>query len=132
MFSLAYLESPDYLVVVPGSAYTSEKMIQFLSEFGVQLGGAPIETPGTIGTITKYHAPLRIAYENIRDVFGRITNVQNCLQMAIFTIRCTVRPKDLCSTLPVFGEPPRSVQMYSGSIQLEGVCLMDEVMVDLQ
>lgn len=61
MWSLVYLSPPDFLVVDQGTVYNQEEMQDALEAHGVQLDEAPIETPGPIGTVERYHAPLRLA-----------------------------------------------------------------------
>lgn len=67
MWSLTYLGPPDYLSVDQVSAYISKEMRESVEAHGVMILEAPIKSPGTIGVVERYHAPLRAAYGNIRS-----------------------------------------------------------------
>lgn len=81
-----YLGPPDHLVVDQGSAYVSREMKAAVEASGIQLKEAPIENPGTMGIVERYHAPLRAAFEKIRASMDRETTDSECLQMAVYAI----------------------------------------------
>lgn len=69
----------------------------------LQLKEAPIETPGAIGVVERYHAPLRVAYEKIRTVKTRETTDPECQSMAIFSINSTLGPEGVFPIVLAFG-----------------------------
>lgn len=56
---------PQHLSVDQGSAYVSDKMKRILIARYITMVESPIETPGTIGIVERYHSPLRSAYHRI-------------------------------------------------------------------
>lgn len=113
MWSLVHLGPPNYLVVDQRSAYTSKEMRPCTEEMGVRLHEAPIEPPGSIGMLTQYHAPLRLAYERVRINAYRQNSDEECLQLAAFAINCTAGPDGLCLIPLVFGAVPRPARAMS-------------------
>lgn len=80
---MVYTGLPVYLTVVQGSAYTSREMRENLEASDVNPKEAPIETPGAIGTMERYHDPLRVTYEKLRkEMSGEYTDPER-LQMAV-------------------------------------------------
>jgi len=65
----------------------------------------PIEAHHSIGKVERYHAPLRRAYEIIREETGAEPEV--ALQLAVKAINDTAGPDGLVPTLLVFGAYPR-------------------------
>lgn len=57
MWSFVYLGPPNFLVVEQRSAYTSKEMSETVEAFGVSLEEAPIDAPGEIGVVKRYHGP---------------------------------------------------------------------------
>lgn len=55
MSCLVYMDHPEYIFLVQGSAYTSKGMKKALEAFGNGRNEAPIEMPGAIGTVKRYH-----------------------------------------------------------------------------
>lgn len=51
---------------------------------GVGLKEEPIENPGSIDKIERYHAPLRAAYEKIRSDNDKQSTGSECLKMDVF------------------------------------------------
>lgn len=66
MWPLVYLGPSDFLVVDQGRSYASKEMREALKAYEDQLDETPIERPGTIRTVERYHGPLRLAYERTR------------------------------------------------------------------
>lgn len=106
-WTLVYIGPPDHLTVDQGSSYVSREIRAILEADGVTLQEAAIENLGAIGTVERYHAPLRAAFMKIRDELGLETIYKRCLQMAIFSVNATVGPEGLCPMLPLFGSIPR-------------------------
>lgn len=67
LWSLTYAGPPDYLFIDQGSAYVSAEMRKTVSAAVTELMEAPVETPGRIGVVERYHAPLRVAYQKLRE-----------------------------------------------------------------
>lgn len=65
LWTLTYLGPPDYLGIDQGSNYVSEEFRSNAEAQGIIIDEAPIETPGAIGTVERYHAPLRAAHEKV-------------------------------------------------------------------
>lgn len=93
--------------------------------FGVRLDEAPIETPGVIGTVERYHATLRLAYERIRRDLDRQSSDKECLEIAVFAVSCTTGPEGLCPTLLVFGAIPRPALTSPAQTQMERARMID-------
>lgn len=45
--------------------------------------GAPIDSPGTIHVVERYHVPLRAAFEKIKKDHGTNIPDNECLTMAV-------------------------------------------------
>lgn len=70
---------------------------------GIKIGTAPIETPGAIGTVERYHAPLRAAFESVEEDLRKRESRDHNLRPAVFTVNSTVSPEGLCPALLYFG-----------------------------
>ena len=90
MLILVYCGPPDYLAIDQGRNYSSREFKEKAKEDGIQIREAPIETPGTIGTVERYHTPLRRAYKSIRVELHKITTNDECLQMATFAVNSVI------------------------------------------
>lgn len=75
MWNLVYVVPPDFLIVEQGTRYMSHEMREKLSGDGVNLLEAPIETPGSIGVVDHYHAPLHSAFVKMRTALDCSTSV---------------------------------------------------------
>lgn len=71
MRSLVYFGQPDYFLVDQASAYRCKGMRKLVAAIKVHMVEARIEFPGKIGTVERYHAPLRLAYERVGADAGR-------------------------------------------------------------
>lgn len=60
-----YLGPPDSLEVELGSAYISKETRSIVEAAGIKVEDAAIENPGSIGTVERYHGPLRAAYKKL-------------------------------------------------------------------
>lgn len=64
-----------------------------LSAVGVTKHEARIETPGSIGTVERYHAPLRCAYNQLRLTVDTLdTSDAECLHMNVYAVYSTIGP----------------------------------------
>lgn len=110
---------PGYLTVDQGSAYVSTEMRETLEAADIVFREEPIENPGSIGTVERYHAPLRAAFEQIKtDLENNVTD-DDCLRSATFAVNSSVGPEDLCPTLLVFGAVPRPAGRSPSPTQIE-------------
>ena len=122
-----YIGPPDYLKVDQGSNYISNEMKANLSAAGITLEEAPIETPGSIGIVERYHAPLRKAYTKIRqDLLKKDCSDQDCLKMAVYACNATMGPEGLCPMLLVFGALPRPARTTPSPTQLQRQTSIEE------
>lgn len=62
---------PDLLAVEQGSKYFSREMREKLAASRVSIEKAPIESPGSIGTVERYYARLRCPYQKIREMLRK-------------------------------------------------------------
>ena len=94
---------------------------------------APIENPGSIGLVERYHAPLRKAYVKLRETLSR-TNAtdQECLQAAVYAANATIGPEGLCPMLLVFGALPRPAQRTPSPTQVERQNAIELAKVEIQ
>ena len=103
-----YLGPPDHLRVDQGSNFVAKQFLDSAEAEGISVLEAPIESRNTISHVERYHAPLRVAYEKIRDSLPK--SETDCLQMAVKSVNDTIGPEGLCPTLLVYGailRPPR-------------------------
>lgn len=81
-------------------------MKKALEAFPLLLQEVPTETAGTIGTMGRHHAPLRLAYERIRADMSLGTCDQECLQLAFIAVNCMIGPGGLCPAQLALGTVP--------------------------
>lgn len=62
---------PDTLAFDQGSAYISKEMKQNIAADDIILEEAPIENPGSVGIVERYHAPLRREYLKVREMLDK-------------------------------------------------------------
>lgn len=96
-------------------------MREALQVHGAQLDEAPVKTPGAIGIVESYHAPLRIAYERVTTKVQERTTDQECLDLEVFGINCTVGPEGPCPALLTFGALTRPSRTTPKRTQVERV-----------
>lgn len=94
----------------------------------IRLRKAPIETPGTIGQVEGYNAPLLAAFKKVRTHLDRETSYADCLTMAVYAVNCTVGPEVLWPTLLVFGAIPRPLRTRPSPQHLERAETIDKSM----
>lgn len=120
LWILAYMGPPGHLAIDQGSNYISKEFRDNATAAGISIMEAPIENPGTIGVVERYHAPLRRAYNTIRQTFERKdASNEECLQVVVYANNVTIGPEGLCSMLLVFGALPRPVRSSTSATQLE-------------
>lgn len=91
-----YLGPPDYLAVDQGSSYISSEFKTKAAAEGIVLKEAPIENPGSIGTVERYHAPLRASFTKIRESMDKSeASDADCLRMAVYAVNSTMGPEGL-------------------------------------
>lgn len=104
------MSTHDYLVVNQGSAYTSKEMKESVQTFRVHLPEVTIESAGAIGVDGRYYAPSQLVYNRIRALTDCQKSDQECLPIAVFTRKCTVRLDGLYQVLLPFSAFPQSVR----------------------
>ena len=119
LWILTYMGPPNYLAIDQGSSYISKEMKSNAEAAGISMIEAPIENPGSIGIVERYHAPLRRAYHKIRKSLGRETSDDECLQMAVYANNTTMGSEGLCPMLLVYGAIPRPARATPSPTQLE-------------
>lgn len=88
---------------------------------------APIENPGIIGLFERYHAPLRQAFNTIREPFDRReASDYECLHMAFYANNATIGPEGLCPMLLVVGAFTRPLRTSTSPNQLSRQKTIDE------
>lgn len=95
-----YAGPPDYLVVDQGSAYVSCEMKRNAEASGLTLKEAPVDYPGTIVVVERYHAPLHAAFERIMSHYGGNVSNKECMRMSVYAVNSRVGPRasDRCSS----------------------------------
>lgn len=92
----------NFLIVDQSTAYTSRDMKEKLEVEGIKLMEVQIETPGKIGGVERYHAPLRAPYTRLRADLDTATSASKGFHLAVFAVYNTVGPDGLCSALLLF------------------------------
>lgn len=106
MWCLKYIGPPDHIAVDQGSAYTSAEMRGYMASQGITLRDAPIECPGSIGVVERYHDPLKAAYKKIWSEMGTSASAAECLKHAVYDTNTSSGPEGFFPTLLVFGALP--------------------------
>lgn len=120
-------DPPDHLAVDLGSAYISAEFRAKDAAEGIKFKEAPIETPGLIGIVERYHAPLRAVYTKIRESLDKSeANDHDCLKMALYAVNSTVGPEGLVPMFLVFGALPRPARTTPAPTQLQRQRAIDE------
>ena len=128
MWTLLYCGPPDFLAIDQGSNYTSKEFRAAARNDGINIREAPIETPGAIGIVERYHAPLRRAYNTLRDTLDKTISNNDCLLMATFAVNSVTGPEGLCPMLLVYGAIPRPARMSIAPTQYKRAEAIDEAM----
>lgn len=122
-----YMGPPDFLAVDQGSAYVSAEFKSKAVAYGITMEEAPIESPGTIGIVERYHAPLRASYMTVRQSMPRAkASDDECLKLAVHGVNNTMGPEGLVPTLLVFGALPRPARKTPAPSQLQRQQALEE------
>lgn len=105
----SYVGPPDLLTHDAGTQFTSPEFVAKAKAMNIETKCVPVESHHSIGVIERYHAPLRRAYDIIREELPS-TNKHLGLQMAVKAVNDTAGPDGLVPTLLVFGTYPKMTQ----------------------
>lgn len=124
---------PDFLSIDQGSGYVSKEFRSKAEAAGIRLSEAPIENPGSIGIVERYHAPLRRAYQKIWKSLDRAeASDVECLKMAVYANNSTIGSEGLCPILLVYGALPRPARVTPSPSQVERQRVVEESRVEVQ
>lgn len=130
-WSHMYMGPPDYLRVDQGSQFVSKEFKSSVEFAGIKLLEAPIESPGTMSHVERYHGPLRAAYEKLQTSLPS-ENSTDLLQMAVFAVNSTIGPEGLCPCLCVFGAIPSPLRHVPAPTQMARAEAIDEAVSAVQ
>ncbi len=103
-----YLGPPDCIVHDAGTNFASAEFRQNAHTIGIEVKEVPVEAHNSVGKVERAHAPLRRAYDVIReDLKDDGLSKEDILQMAVKAVNDTAGPDGLVPTLLVFGAYPR-------------------------
>lgn len=85
----------------------------------INLIEAPIETPGNIGVVDRYHPTLRAIYTKLWADLSKTNSDSECLEIGVIAVNHTIGPEGLCATILVFGSLPRPARTTPSVTQLE-------------
>ena len=107
-----YQGPPDYIVHDAGKNFTSTEFKQLASSMSIKVKEVPVEAHNSVGKVERYHAPLRRAYEILREEL-KDENIERemILQMAVKAVNDSAGPDGIVPTLLVFGAYPRMTEM---------------------
>lgn len=132
MWTLVYIGPPGFFSVDPGTSYISREMRDNLESEGFRLLQDPVDNPGKIGVLKRYHAPLRAAFTKIRkDLYQKISD-NECLRMAVFSVNATVGPEGLCPILLVFGVIPRPARAKASPRRLDRAKAISDSIIEVE
>jgi hypothetical protein len=107
-----YQGPPDYVVHDAGKNFTSIEFKQLASSMSIKVKEAPVEAHNSVGKVERYHAPLRRAYEILREELkDENIDKEMILQMAVKAVNDSAGPDGIVPTLLVFGAYPRMTDM---------------------
>src|SRR6266480_7298124 len=81
----------------------------------IEIKKVPVKAHNSVVKVERYHAPLRRAYEIIRDEVRDRVNSDSILQMAVKAVNNTAGLNGLIPTLLVFGVYPRMTEELAPS-----------------
>lgn len=111
MWIHTYMDPPEFFSVDQGSNDVSREFKEDMEAAGITLKEAPIETPGSIGTVERYHAPRSCALNMLRVLQEEDDSTDaEYLQMAVYATSATMGAERLRPMLLVFGVLPRSAR----------------------
>jgi len=103
-----YIGPPDIIAHDAGKNFASEEFRQHAATMAITTKGVPVEAHQSIGIVERYHAPLRRAYNVLREELKNARIDKDImLQMAVKAVNDTAGPNGLIPTLLVFGAYPR-------------------------
>lgn len=85
-WSLVYMVPPDIIYVDQSTNFVSAETTSHCRSAEDILIEAPIETPGSIGTVELYQAPLRLSFERIGMYLGTETSEGESSKMEGFSV----------------------------------------------
>lgn len=130
-WSNTYLGPPDFLRIDQGSQFVSSEFKSTADTARIQILETPIECPGSMSHIERYHGPLRVAYEKLAtELKGE--RKDDLLKMAVSATNNTTGPEGLCPTLYVFGAIPRPARTSIAPDQLTRARAIDAAMKEVQ
>ena len=106
-----YQGPPEFIVHDAGKNFTSMEFKQLASSMTIEVKDVPVESHNSVGLVERYHAPLRRAYEIIRDELKseqHHVDRDMVLQMAVKAFNDSAGG---VPTLLVFGAYPRMTDM---------------------
>lgn len=95
-------------------------MRENLQVSAVRLEDAPIDTPGSIGLVERYHAPLCFDYTNICTTLSK-NNAADAgrLRMSVLSVNATMRQGGPCPMLLLYGAIPSPSRKHASPTQLD-------------
>ena len=108
----AYQGPPDYVVHDAGKNFTSAEFKQLAASMSINVKEVPVEAHNSVGKVERYHAPLRRAYEILREELkDEHIDREMILQMPVKAVNDSAGPDGIIPTLLVFGAYPRMTEM---------------------
>ncbi|KHJ32171.1 hypothetical protein EV44_g3834 [Erysiphe necator] len=103
-----YTGPPETLIHYTGTAFDSAEFRQSATALGIEIKQDPVEAAQSVGTVERYHAPLRRAYKIITDELKGQNVPKNIrLQLAVKAVNDSAGYDGIVPTLLVFGTFPR-------------------------
>lgn len=99
---------------------------------GIGIHEAHIESPGTIGVVERYQAPLRAAFEKIKVDYGDKISDREFLKMSVYATNDTVVPEGYCPILLVYGLIPHTARTTPCPTQLVRINTIENAMREVQ
>jgi di/tripeptidase len=107
-----YQGTLDYVVHDTGKNFTPTEFKQVASSMSIEVKEVPVEAHNSVGLVERYHAPLRRAYEMLREELkDEHVDREMILQMAVKAVNDSAGPDGIVPTLLVFGSYPRMTEM---------------------
>jgi hypothetical protein len=107
-----YQGPPEYVVHDAGKNFTSMEFKQLALSMSIEVKEVLVEAHNSVGLVERYHAPLRRAYEIIREELkDEKIDKDMILQMAQKAVNDSAGYNGIVPTLLVFGSYPRMTEM---------------------
>lgn len=123
-----YLGPPDFIRIDQGTNFVAKQFKESAEAEGITVLEAPVESANTMSHVERYHAPLRVAYEKIRDSLPKSESNSDCLQLAVKAVNDTIGPEGLCPTLLVFGAIPKPPRLGRAETQVQRARALDKAL----